>query len=419
VTGLALSLAPGPVVWAGAPVDETNPAGRDARAGEEGSGLPELPFPGPRNRRPAVAGVRWSDVVEPYAWARPAIDWVGATNTWMRDYATDDDGTTPFRPGAPESRKLFARAIVAAFAPGSAPDPSIVFADLDATSPFYSAANVAVQRGWMRLTRDGSFAPERAVTTNVVHRALVRAVGLGPTARDVDALHTADGQTFDTPNGFGTLLLGMRLGLRYNNRTDESQDVGPRTRLNRAQVAYSLYRATTLPSWVVPWLADQYEGIELPHLGRNARRIVQWGIDYVGYPYVWGGEWGLASPAPSAFGGQPIPGFDCSGITWWVMKANGGAWQVAPPRPYRGWALPQRTSRDMAAMAPRRIRFAELRPGDLMFYDGDDDGVVDHVDVYVGNGWAIDSSSSVGGVTLMWVGTGWYRDHFRWGRRLF
>jgi cell wall-associated NlpC family hydrolase len=64
------------------------------------------------------------------------------------------------------------------------------------------------------------------------------------------------------------------------------------------------------------------------------------------------------------------------------------------------------------------LKFDELLPGDLMFYDGDDNGSVDHVDVFVGNGWAIDSSSSVGGVTFMWVGDGWYRDHFTWGRRI-
>ena len=28
-----------------------------------------------------------------------------------------------------------------------------------------------------------------------------------------------------------------------------------------------------------------------------------------------------------------------------------------------------------------------------MFYDGDGNGVVDHVDVYIGNGWSLISSS--------------------------
>jgi cell wall-associated NlpC family hydrolase len=72
----------------------------------------------------------------------------------------------------------------------------------------------------------------------------------------------------------------------------------------------------------------------------------------------------------------------------------------------------------MARMTKVKLRFADLLPGDLLFYDGDGNGVVDHVDVYVGNGWALDSSSSVGGVTLMWVKTGWYRQHFVHGRRV-
>ncbi len=69
-------------------------------------------------------------------------------------------------------------------------------------------------------------------------------------------------------------------------------------------------------------------------------------------------------------------------------------------------------------MTVRRIAFRDLEPGDLMFYDGNEDGTVDHVDTYIGNGFALDSSSTPGGVTIMWVGDGWYRDHFVHGRRV-
>jgi cell wall-associated NlpC family hydrolase len=53
-----------------------------------------------------------------------------------------------------------------------------------------------------------------------------------------------------------------------------------------------------------------------------------------------------------------------------------------------------------------------------MFYDGNADGVIDHANVYVGRGWAFDSSTSTAGVTLMPVNAGWYRDNFRFGRRI-
>ena len=390
-------------------------------AGEAGSGPRAIRVVVPRASRSfaARAGrteIIWSDVDATHRWARDAIRYVGGTNAWMRDFAPNTDGTYPFQPATIETRKYFARAVVSALAPEEPVDPLITFGDLDASDPFYPYANIAVKLHWMKKTRSGTFAPDKAVTTTTVHRVLVMALGLGPAAKALNHLHTADAQTFDLPSNFGALILGMRLGLRYNS-SDESKDVGPATQLSRAQVAYSLYRAVTQPSWNVPSLLDQYESIELPALSSDQQQLVQWGVAFVGYPYVWAGEWGLDSPEPSGLGGQPVAGFDCSGLTWWLIRANdGGSWNVSPPRPYTGWELPQRSSADMATVG--KLTYDDLQPGDLMFYDGDGDGRVDHVDTFIGNGWALDSSSTPGGVTIMWVGDGWYRDHFVHGRRV-
>lgn len=383
--------------------------------GEIGSGPEPFPVEAPRSPTPQAARFRWNDLDGSDAWAKRAIDHVGKANDWMRDFAADPDGGVPFKPDMIETRKYLARAVVKAFAPAADVDPSITFTDLDPSQPFYSWANIAVQRGWMRRSPDGRFLPDQPVTTGVLHSVLVDVVGLRGIARQLDGLHSRDGAAFSTPQRFGALMLGLRLGLRYNSST-ESMDVGPRTPLSRAQVAYSLYKAATLPSWVVPWISDQYDGIVLPKMGPKRRAIVRWGASFVGYPYVWGGEWGLPN-APSALGGQPVPGFDCSGLVWWLMRANdGGAWKVHPPRPYGGWSVPQRTSADMARYG--RLGYRQLLPGDLMFYDGNDDGTVDHVDVYIGNGFALDSSNTPGGVTIMPVGEGWYREHFVHGRRV-
>ena len=361
-------------------------------------------------------GIVWSDVDATFAWAKMAIDDVGATNAWMRDFAINTDGTYPFQPSTIETRKYFARAVVMALAPDEPVDPAITFTDLDPSDTFYPAANIAVKLHWMKKTASGTFAPDKPVTTTTVHRVLVLALGLGTAVKALNHLHTADGVMFKLPANFGALLLGMRLGLRYNS-SDESRDVGPTTPLDRAQVAYSLYRATTQPSWGVPDLLAQYQGIELPSLTPDQQQIVQWGVQYVGFPYVWGGEWGFSSSEPSSLGGQPVAGFDCSGFTWWLLRASDtGTWNVSPPRPYVGWTLPQRSSADMATVG--KLTYDELQPGDLMFYDGDGNGRVDHVDTFIGNGWALDSSSTPGGVTIMWVGDGWYRDHFVHGRRV-
>lgn len=375
-----------------------------------------LPFQDARAATQRRSTIVWSDVDRSFDWARTAIDDVGATNGWMRDFAPNADGTYPFQPSTIETRKYFARAVVTAFAPNEVVDPSIVFTDLDPSDAFYPAANIAVKLHWMKKTSSGTFAPDKPVTTTMVHRVIVLALGLGPAAKALNHLHTADGVTFKLPANFGALLLGMRLGLRYNS-SDESMDVGPTTPLDRAQVAYSLYRATTQPSWDVPDLLAQYQSIQLPALTPDQQQIVQWGVQYVGFPYVWGGEWGFSSSEPSSLGGQPVPGFDCSGFTWWLLRASdSGYWNVSPPRPYIGWNLPERSSADMATIG--NLTYDKLQPGDLMFYDGDGDGRVDHVNTFIGNGWALDSSSGYAGSTIMWVGDGWYRDHFVRGRRV-
>jgi cell wall-associated NlpC family hydrolase len=404
----------------------TTPARRTLTAGENGTGIPSTPIVYPRTSQSAVRSplartstITFADLDGGHAWAKQAILWVAKTNTWMLDFAPNPDGTYDFRPDATERRKYFARAVVRAFAPGEQPDPTVVLSDIDPSSSWYKYAAIAVGHGWMTAP-GGAFSPEDKVTMAMVHRALVLALGLGPAAQALNDIHTRDGVTFHHAANFGTTVLGMRLYLRYNAPTgSESMDVDPTDVLPRSQVAYSLWRATTQPSWAVPNLLSEYGNVELPHLGPRATDIVQWGIRYAGYPYVWGGEWGLDSREPLALGGQPRSGFDCSGFAWWLLRHDdGGAWNVNPPRPYLGWSLPQRTSADMASLAPKRLGYAKLLPGDLMFYDGDGNGVVDHVDTYIGNGYALDSSSTPGGVSIMWVGDGWYRDHFKWGRRV-
>jgi hypothetical protein len=395
-------------------------AGADRRAryagGEAGSGMPAIGL----NRSASVAtatSTRWSDVTSEHAWARDAIDYVAGTEDWMRDFPADDGGARPFRPDALERRKHFARALVRAFARDESADPALSFTDVDPSSKFWRFANVVVSKGWLKV-RDEAFRPDDPVTMRDLHRALVLARGLRPAVRSLNEIRTADGASFRVPRSFGTTVLGMRMNLRYPSKF-EDHDVHPWTAMPRIQVAYSLHRAALTPASTLTYLLAQYSDVELPRMSDRRRAIVQWGIRFTGYPYVWGGEWGRKSAAPTALGGQSIPGFDCSGLIWWLMRRNDdGAWQVAPPRPYAGWLLPERTSSTMAAATDERLRYGELKPGDLMFYDGDDDGTVDHADVYAGAGWALDSSNSVGGVTLMWVGSGWYRDHFVFGRRI-
>ena len=90
----------------------------------------------------------------------------------------------------------------------------------------------------------------------------------------------------------------------------------------------------------------------------QGRAAVQAAMSQVGTPYVWGGT--------------GAGGFDCSGLTQW-------AWRQA------GVELP-RTAESQAV--GRQVSAAELRPGDLVVWDG-------HVAMYSGDGQMVEAGSPV------------------------
>ena len=100
----------------------------------------------------------------------------------------------------------------------------------------------------------------------------------------------------------------------------------------------------------------------LPTMGPARRAIVDWGVRYVGYPYIWAGEWGFDTPSPPAFGSQPGPGFDCSASPGGRSVAIRTHGSISPPRPYDGWSLPQRTSSEMSRMTKTRLRYVICDP---------------------------------------------------------
>jgi len=99
---------------------------------------------------------------------------------------------------------------------------------------------------------------------------------------------------------------------------------------------------------------------------------------YIGVPYKYGGT-------------SPSTGFDCSGFVQYVFKQNG----IALPR----------ISRDQY-MVGKAVSFANLQPGDIVFFSMARNGVVDHDGIYIGNNQFINASSSKG-VAVYSFGTYW------------
>jgi len=101
--------------------------------------------------------------------------------------------------------------------------------------------------------------------------------------------------------------------------------------------------------------------------GARALAAVQWAMARRGTPYRWGGT------GPS--------GFDCSGLTMAAYRAAG----IGIPR----------VSRDQFG-AGARIAFADLLPGDLVFYGSGPGNVasIHHVGMYIGRGLMVHAPHS-------------------------
>jgi cell wall-associated NlpC family hydrolase len=113
------------------------------------------------------------------------------------------------------------------------------------------------------------------------------------------------------------------------------------------------------------------------------RRVVGYARHQVGIPYSWGGT-------------SPRTGFDCSGLVYAAYSSI-------------GWKIP-RSSWDQLR-AGRPVRFARLRPGDLLFTEGGG-----HVQMVVSNRAAISAPRT--GERVRYVPLAGLRAEFVGGRRL-
>ena len=142
-------------------------------------------------------------------------------------------------------------------------------------------------------------------------------------------------------------------------------DLEPDDLIPRDEVAYSLWVATTQGESLTRE-ADTFNSLVLPthdpagdRSQPSKRAVTAFALNYVGDPYIWGGEWDKASPPGYCCGTQVKGGFDCSGFVWWLMKKAGeGGYNNSSVRPYAGWSLPQRTSFDMAHVTTTKISYA-------------------------------------------------------------
>ncbi len=253
--------------------------------------------------------------------------------------------------------------------------------------------------------------PSAKVTLAALDARLVAALGLTDSAKLFTQAAKTAGLT--PPSRFGTEAVARLLGLRTNHPAAlDALELSPGQPATHAEAAYSAARILRLGQRDAQGVQELAASFVLPALTPWQKKVLTTAVRFIGYPYVWGGESELPE---SPFGPQVHGGFDCSGFVWRVYKveqyADGGTLADM---------LQGRTTYAMAGEVPaaKRTPFAKLQPADVIFFGAkgprSKPAQVDHMGVYLGNGWFIHSSRHGVAVTTL---SGWYQKRFAWGRR--
>ncbi|MBV8080529.1 MAG: C40 family peptidase [Actinobacteria bacterium] len=252
--------------------------------------------------------------------------------------------------------------------------------------------------------------PERAVTIEELDTALVDYLDLGGAAHEFQQRLAAAG--LDPRSATGTEIVARLLGLRVNHPAGEDDlELLPFQSATRAEAAYSFARVLDLGDSDTQWVQQLADSFALPSLTPWQQRILRTAVSYVGYPYVWGGT---SPTTETEFGSTAPGGFDCSGFVWRVYKLTRYANEGDLAGVLRG-----RTTYVMSGEVPRydRVPASKLQPADTLFFGrgpSSSPNVVDHMGLYLGDGWMIHSSDE--GVTIVPF-DGWYSRSFAWARR--
>ena len=366
---------------------------------------------------PAALAKSYSDVPSSH-WAYSYISSV--TNRIVDGHRLLDDYDTQFRPERAITRELLARSVVLASGHYGQNITPVTINDVPQGYRYYSVIQMAVHLGYMSVDKDGDFRPTEKVADVTAETVMVRWLRDRYSSSDWSLLSTLvparwqpnPGWTTTAPSYLPVMVASRQLELRYNHPTEaDGHEVLPGEPMDRAEVAYMFYRAFQLGSdWQLYGLAG-FKNITLPPLSDRQKQIVNFTLKFIGYPYVWAGEY----PTPdSPYGHQASGGFDCSGFVFYVMKMHFG---------YDSITVNQRGAHDMAAVAKPRITRDKLKCGDLIFFGpkGPASSVnsIYHAALYLGHGWFIQSTGSTDGVSLASLNnSSYWKAAFAWGRRV-
>ncbi len=354
----------------------------------------------------------------------PTSHWAYKVIKTVTDRSADghrllDDFGTSFKPERAITRELLARSLVLASGHYGERIAPIDIKDVPPGHRYYRVIQMALHQGYMKLDAEGAFGPQAPVPAYQAEVAIVRWLQERYASSDWTLLTSLkpsrwqpnDGWKTDAPAYLPSVVASRQLQLRYNHPSgDDGHEVTPEQPIDRAEVAYMFSRAYALSGeWMLYGLAD-YKSIAFPPLSERQREIARFALRFVGYPYIWAGEYPTKS---SPYGAQAAGGFDCSGFVFYVMKMHFD-YPIT---------VNERGAHDMAARAKPRITRKQLQCGDLIFFGpkGPKSGVesIYHAGLYLGDGWFIHSTGSTDGVTLSSLDrSSYYKSNLAWGRRV-
>jgi cell wall-associated NlpC family hydrolase len=254
--------------------------------------------------------------------------------------------------------------------------------------------------------------PSATVTIAQLDAALVRGEGLGSAAARFRAALVAAG--LNPPVRFGLEVVARLLGLRTDHpQSQEYLETPPSGVASRAEAAFSAAKILAWQGWEKQYVTGLSATISVPVVTGWQQTILKQAVSLIGYPYVFAGT----SERPQTVLGTTVPGgFDCSGFVWRMYKLA----SYAKGTPLAD-SLHGRTTYAMSGEVPasKRISFASLQPGDVLFFGAagprSRPSQINHTGIYLSGGWMIHSSGQ--GVALTPVATGYYRSRFAWARR--
>ena len=365
---------------------------------------------------PRARALSYTDVPKSH-WARVAIEAV--TERGPTGHKVLDDYGALFMPEKNITRELLARSLVLASGNYGENVKAVAITDVAADDRYYDVIQVALAHGYMNLGADGAFRPQDAVPASQAEVAVIRWLKERYSSSDWTLLTSLKPSRWQPNEGWQTgapaylpyVVASRQLQLRFNHSTEaDGHEVTPNQAIDRGEVAYMFWRAYAVSGeWMLYGLAD-YKSVTFPPLSERQKEIARFALKYVGYPYIWAGEYPTKS---SPYGAQKAGGFDCSGFVFYVMKMHFD-YPIT---------VNERGGHDMAARAKPRITRKELQCGDPIFFGpkGPKSNVesIYHVGLYLGDGWFIHSTGSTDGVTLSSLdSSSYYKQYFAWGRRL-